>query len=289
MSYALRNTLVLAAVLLVLGGLGWGWLNFTYGESLERLDKDVEKKEIRLKQLGVVLADYDYMQDKLNQTLRRWDFYPKTLLPENSVHETYRYLETISSRRAGFDYEFKLSGVSQSEDVIIANYQLKGNGNYRNINRFIQFLEKSKPMYKIVSLQLTRAAGGQGSDNDIKVTLKFMGMFVSGDKEELIKDGDPFILSSSNFSTRYDPFRPSVLNKLPPNRENLLVVERARVIAILKGLAYIQDQNGNMLTMRVGDRIYLGLIEKIDLKKSEVIFAMNRGGIFDRVVLKLEN
>lgn len=289
MSYALRNTLVLAAVLLVLGGLGWGWLNFTYGESLERLDKDVEKKEIRLKQLGVVLADYDYMQDKLNQTLRKWDFYPKTLLPENSVHETYRYLETISSRRAGFDYEFKLSGISQSEDVIIANYQLKGNGNYRNINRFIQFLEKSKPMYKIVSLQLTRSAGGQGSDNDIKVTLKFKGMFVSGDKEELIKDDDPFILSSSNFSTRYDPFRPSVLNKLPPNRENLLEVERARVIAILKGLAYIQDQGGNMLTMRVGDRIYLGLIEKIDLKKSEVIFAMNRGGIFDRVVLKLEN
>jgi len=288
-SYALRNTLVLAAVLLVLGGLGWGWLNFTYGESLERLDKDVDKKEIRLKELEVVLADYDYMQDKLNQTLRRWDFYPKTLLPENSVHETYRYLETISSRRAGFDYEFKLSDISQSEDVIIANYQLKGNGNYRNINRFIQFLEKSKPMYKIVSLQLTRSAGGQGSDNDIKVTLKFKGMFVSGDKEELIKDDDPFILSSSNFSTRYDPFRPSVLNKLPPNRENLLEVERARVIAILKGLAYIQDQGGNMLTMRVGDRIYLGLIEKIDLKKSEVIFAMNRGGIFDRVVLKLEN
>jgi len=288
-SYALRNTLVLAVVLLVLGGLGWGWLNFTYGELLERLDKDVEKKEIRIKQLEVVLADYDYMQDKLNQTLRRWDFYPKTLLPENSVHETYRYLETISSRRAGFDYEFKLSGISQSEDVIIANYQLKGNGNYRNINRFIQFLEKSKPMYKIESLQLTRSAGGQGSDNDIKVTLKFKGMFVSGDKEELIKDDDPFILSSSKFSARYNPFRPSVLNKLPPNRENLLVVERARVIAILKGLAYIQDQGGNMLTMRVGDRIYLGLIEKIDLKKSEVVFAMNRGGIFDRVVLKLEN
>lgn len=289
MSYALRNTLVLTAVLLVLSGLGWGWLNFTYGESLERLDKDVAKKEIRLKELEVILADYDYMQDKLNQTLRRWEFYPKTLLPEKSVHETYRYLETISSRRAGFDYEFKLSGISQSEDVIIANYQLKGNGNYRNINRFIQFLEKSKPMYKIESLQLTRSASGQGSDNDIRVTLKFKGMFVSGDKEELIKDDDPFILSSSNFSTRYDPFRPSVLNKLPPNKENLLVVESARVIAILKGLAYIQDQGGNMLTMRVGDRIYLGLIEKIDLKKSEVVFAMNRGGIFDRVVLKLDN
>ena len=289
MSYALRNTLVLAVVLLILGGSGWGWLNFTYGESLERLDKDLVKKEKRLKQLEVVLADYDFMLDQLNQTLRRWDFYPKTLLPENSVHETYRYLETISSRRAGFDYEFKLSGVSQTGDVIFANYQLKGNGSYRNINRFIQFLEYSKPMYKIESLQLTRTAGGQKSDNDIRVTLKFMGMFVSGDKADLIKDADPFTLSNTNFGTRFDPFKPSVLNKLPPNKDNLLVVERARVIAILKGLAYIQDQSGNMLTMRVGDKVYLGLIEKINLKSSEVIFAMNRGGIFDRVVLKLEN
>ena len=81
MSYALRNTLVLAAVLLVLGGLGWGWLNFTYGESLERLDIDLGKKEKRLMELEIILADYDYMLDKLNQTLRRWEYYPKTLLP----------------------------------------------------------------------------------------------------------------------------------------------------------------------------------------------------------------
>lgn len=289
MSYALRNTLVLAAVLLVLGGLGWGWLNFTYGESLERLDIDLGKKEIRLKELEIILADYDYMLDKLNQTLRRWEYYPKTLLPENSVHETYRYLETISNRRAAFDYEFKLSGVTRSGDVIFANYQLKGSGNYRNINRFIQLLENSKPMYKIESLRLNRAAGGQDAKNEVNVTINFKGMFVSGDKAELIKDDDPFILSNSKFGTRYDPFKPFVLNILPPNRENLLVVERAKVIAILKGLAYIQDQRGNMLTMRVGDKVYLGLVEKINLKKSEVVFAMNRGGIFDRVVLKLEN
>ena len=289
MSYALRNTLVLAAVLLVLGGLGWGWLNFTYGESLERLDIDLGKKEKRLMELEIILADYDYMLDKLNQTLRRWEYYPKTLLPENSVHETYRYLETISNRRAAFNYEFKLSGVTRSGDVIFANYQLKGSGNYRNINRFIQLLENSKPMYKIESLQLNRTAGGQDAKNEVNITLNFKGMFVSGDKAELIKDDDPFILSNVKFGTRFDPFKPFVLNILPPNRENLLVVERAKVIAILKGLAYIQDQRGNMLTIRVGDKVYLGLVEKINLKKSEVVFAMNRGGIFDRVVLKLEN
>ena len=144
-------------------------------------------------------------------------------------------------------------------------------------------------MYKIESLRLNRTAGGQDAKNEVNITLNFKGMFVSGDKAELIKDDDPFILSNVKFGTRFDPFKPFVLNILPPNRENLLVVERAKVIAILKGLAYIQDQRGNMLTIRVGDKVYLGLVEKINLKKSEVVFAMNRGGIFDRVVLKLEN
>jgi len=289
MSYPIRNTIALALVMLLLGGLGWGWLNFTYGDALDKLSKNLVKKEKRLNELEVVLADYDYMQEKLTQTLRRWEFYPKTLLPEETVHETFRYLELISSRRAAFDYEFKLSGISSSGDIIFANYQLKGSGGYRNINRFIQLLENSKPLYKIESLQLSLPAGGQSSDNDVNVTISFKGMFVSGDKADLIKDDDPFVLSSSKYGTRYDPFKPFVLNKLPPNIDNLLIVERAKVIAILKGLAYIQHQSGNMLTMRAGDKVYLGIVEKIDLKRSEVVFAMNRGGIFDRVILKLEN
>ena len=289
MSYAIRNTIILALVMLLLAGLGWGWLNFTYGDALDQLNKDLDKKEKRLEGLEVVLADYDYMQEQLTQTLRRWEFYPKTLLPEETVHETFRYLESISSRRAAFDYEFKLSGISSGGDIIFADYQLKGSGGYRNINRFIQLLENSKPLYKIESLQLSLPAGGQSSDNDVNVTINFKGMFVSGDKADLIKDDDPFVLSSFKYGTLYDPFKPFVLNKLPPNSDNLLIVERARVIAILKGLAYIQHQSGNMLTMRAGDKVYLGIVEKIDLKRSEVVFAMNRGGIFDRVILKLEN
>ena len=150
-------------------------------------------------------------------------------------------------------------------------------------------MENSKPLYKIESLNLSRPAGSQSASGDIDVTLKFKGIFSVGENLENLADEDMYALKDAVYSTRYNPFRPFVLNILPPNTENLLVVERARVIAILKGLAYIQHQQGDMLTMRVGDRVYLGILEKIDLKKGEVVFAMNRGGIFDRVILKLES
>ncbi|TFB12044.1 hypothetical protein E3V55_01815 [Candidatus Marinimicrobia bacterium MT.SAG.3] len=289
MSYAIRNTLVLFAVLLLLLGGGWGWLNFQYGDTLSKLDAQLEIKEARVIHLETILADYDYMQDKLTTTLQRWKFYPKVLLQESSVHETYRYLESISSRRASFDYEFKLSSIEDKGDIVYANYQLKGIGRYSNIYRFIQYLENSKPLYKIESLELSRPSGSRSSQGDVDVTLKFKGMFASDDKTDLTREGNQFELASVNFSSGYDPFKPFILNILPPNTENLLEIERAKVIAIMKGVAYIQGRSGEMKTMRVGDRVYLGVLEKIDLRKREVIFFMNRGGIFEKKTLRLEN
>ena len=289
MSFAVRNTIVLTLVLLLFAGAGWGWLKLAYGDSLEILEATLIKKEARLDELEIILADYDYMQESLDKTLRRQKYYPKILLPEETVHETYRYLESIASRRASFEYEYKLSGISEEGDVLFANYQLKGKGSYRNINKFIHYLENSKPLYKIESLDLSRPAGSQTLSGDIDVTLKFKGIFSIGGKLQKSEDEDMYALKDAAYSTRYNPFKPFVLNKLPPNTENLLIVERAKVIAILKGLAYIQHQDGRMLTMRVGDRVYLGILEKIDLKKGEVVFAMNRGGIFDRVNLRLDS
>ena len=289
MSYAIRNTLVLITVLLIFLGAGWGWLKFSYGDALEKLVSELKVKEARLSQLETILADYDYMQDKLTTTLRRWEFYPKTLLGENSIHETYRYLESIAGQRASFDYEFKLSKIQDKGDIIYANYQLKGEGQYSNIYRFIQYIEKSRPLYKIESLELSRPSGSQFSGGEVDVTLKFKGIFASNVNTELTKEGNPFELASVQYSSRYDPFKPFILNILPPNTDNLLVVERAKVIAIMKGVVYIQGRSGDMKTMRVGDRVYLGILEKIDLRKREVVFTMNRGGIFDKVTLRLEN
>ena len=289
MSYAIRNTLVLFVVLLIFLGAGWGWLKFSYGDTLAKLESELETKEARLSQLETVLADYDYMQDKLTSTLQRWEFYPKSLLGESSIQETYRYLESIAGRRASFDYEFKLSKIVNEGEIVYANYQLKGQGQYGNIYRFIQYIEKSKPLYKIESLDLSRPSGSRSLQGEVDITIKFKGIFASENNTKLTREGDQFELASVQYSSSYDPFKPFILNILPPNTGNLLEIERAKVIAIMKGVAYIQGRSGEMKTMRVGDRVYLGVLEKIDLRKREVVFTMNRGGIFEKETLRLEN
>jgi hypothetical protein len=47
------------------------------------------------------------------------------------------------------------------------------------------------------------------------------------------------------------------------------------------------DQGGTLREMKVGDRVYLGVLSRIDLNGGRVIFNMNKGGIYSTEVLAL--
>jgi Tfp pilus assembly protein PilO len=88
---------------------------------------------------------------------------------------------------------------------------------------------------------------------------------------------------------RIDNFRfmPLILGKLPPNSDNLPIVEKCNLIAITGNVAYIKDQSNNLLKLKVDDKIYLGYLAKVNINKGTVTFKMDRGGIKDTVVFNL--
>lgn len=89
--------------------------------------------------------------------------------------------------------------------------------------------------------------------------------------------------------TKYDPFKPLILSQLPPNLEGLLNVDQAKLVALTNKSAFIIDQKGEMKEMKVGSKVYLGYLSKIDLNRGKVIFELNKGGIYSTVVLQLAN
>ncbi len=89
--------------------------------------------------------------------------------------------------------------------------------------------------------------------------------------------------------TNYDPFRPLVLASLPPNIYNRVNVDRSKLIALTSKSAFIQDQKGELKEMKVGDKIYLGFLSRIDLNNGKVIFNLNKGGIYSTATLNLAN
>jgi len=60
------------------------------------------------------------------------------------------------------------------------------------------------------------------------------------------------------------------------------------LIGMTPSAVYLRDQDGQMVTLRPNDRVYLGRLETIDAQRGRVTFRLNRGGIIDVVTLEVQ-
>ena len=49
----------------------------------------------------------------------------------------------------------------------------------------------------------------------------------------------------------------------------------------------VRDRKGRFNSLKVGDKVYLGYLTRIDPKRGEAEFTLNKGGIIEKVVLKI--
>ncbi|NQT97981.1 MAG: LysM peptidoglycan-binding domain-containing protein [Candidatus Marinimicrobia bacterium] len=178
MSYAIRNSIILSVVLILLVTGGYFFIQFKYDKSIDKLVSDIEEKEQFVSKLNSILADYEYYDHELSLSNVKLDYYPKQVLPERLIHSTYRYFDKISTQRAAFNYTFKLIGTKLVDNVIYASFQLKGEGLFSNIAHFIYRLENGKPIYEIETITVRNKSNKEYSANQVvDVTLKIIGMF----------------------------------------------------------------------------------------------------------------
>lgn len=292
MSYENRNSLILLIFLVVLGVGGYLFVKAKFGKDFSTVEKELKTKEDRLKNLQTALADIDVYEKLLKETSEKLKYYPKVILPEQTISQTYRYLEEIDRYGTFFNFKFALQGVQRKDNVSTASYELSGEGNFPKILRFVKRIEYGMPLYKIELLTLHRksqkAPVQKQSEGDLEVQIKLAGIFFTQIKDpELVTAIFYPIIQESSFS-EYDPFSPLILDYLPPNTENLLVIENCQLIALTAQTAFVQLPNTAVQQLSIGDRVYLGYLKTIDLNKGEARFAMDRGGISDIVALRIK-
>ena len=86
----------------------------------------------------------------------------------------------------------------------------------------------------------------------------------------------------------YDAFYPLIRNEIPPNVDELLDVQGAKLLALIPEGAFIADTHGNTYLVWEGEQVYLGYLTKIDYEENNVSFILNKGGIIERITLELE-
>jgi hypothetical protein len=90
-----------------------------------------------------------------------------------------------------------------------------------------------------------------------------------------------------DYTAAKNPFLPLVLWDLPPNINNLPDVRYNKLLALTKNTAYFKSVNGEINSVNIGDNVYLGKLTAINENKGEAIFVMNYGGIYEKLIRKL--
>ena len=172
------------------------------------------------------------------------------------------------------------------KEFFFHEYKLTGGGNYNDVYKMIYAIEQSKELKKVEKLSLSNLVK---TDDEIPLFLVnfelIAQVYFSADSRFA-----PAELVENNLSTGpiYDAFYPLIRNEIPPNVDNLLDVQGARLLALIPEGAFVADNKGNTYLVWEGEQVYLGYLTKIDYDNNTVSFILNKGGIIEQVTLQLD-
>lgn len=172
------------------------------------------------------------------------------------------------------------------KEFFFHEYKLSGGGNFNDVYKMIYAIEQSKELKKINKLSLSNLIRTEDEVPLFLVNFELTAqVYFSSDNRFA-----PAELVENKLTTEpiYDAFYPLIRNEIPPNVDNLLDVQGARLLALIPEGAFVADTKGNTYLVWEGEQVYLGYLTKIDYDNNTVDFILNKGGIIEKVTLELE-
>lgn len=288
MNTKLKNTLIILAILIFIAAAG---IVFTYVIQRGKI-KDREKK---IKDLAVYQLDTETLQDNLLKAKRK-------VAQLDSILATRKYILAGNVTQSGFfdfvnevSYSFssfsyvnvEYNDVKAQKNYNEYGYTLSGTAEYSDFNRLLYAIEQSKAIKKVTLVDLSNNVKlDEDSDPHYLVNYKIkVGVLFSDDPKIATTE---YRENSLVPNPVYNSFYPLIRSEIPPNKEKLLDVQNAKLLALIPDGAFLSDASGNTYLLWEGDKVYLGYITKIDYEKNQVQFILNKGGIIEKLTLDLQ-
>jgi hypothetical protein len=307
MNYPIRNTLLLLTVALLVCTAGIIVVSYPYRIAVHQTSEKLaqQKKELETLRAGNQL--YEEAEETLLSIQSVWGSFPKQLLrneQENSV-VSFEYFNTIASENdSKIHYNFQNEhSASVKRGIVSENtYILTGTAPFVHLYRFIWKLEHNPYVYTIKDIEVqpdeeTDSAPdmisptGMGSRQTVWFTVvlcgysaalpELVGIHPFGKEQYELKKRHPDTL-------RINPFNALIAKQVPPNIQSLFDSEKAVLIGLSPHTAYFRDGAGKIWELHAGDTVYLGVLTKIDIQHRSAEFHLNKGGIGETKVIKLE-
>ena len=290
MSYALRNTIVLAAFLVVIFGVGIYLTKVEQRGEMKTLQVESESYDRTISQRPEMEKEMQISETKLAEMKEKYSKRFKVIPSNDTTALTYAYLNRIMDASGFVKFDMLYQGAKSYKQYGYNIYNLKGETSYNNLFRFIWYLEHARLLYKIGDITLTghevRESTREAPKTIVPFTMELHAHYstVAGVSSEYSGE-DKTLYRSVGVGLNF--LRPLISSEPPANLRGLVDVERSDLRAVMADKVFIVDEKGVGHVLRVGDEVYLGYLTKIDPSKNEAEFTLNKGGIIDRVVLKV--
>lgn len=278
--------MILILIAIVAGG---GVFNYVYLKG-KIADKEKKIKDLKLFQLDTETLQLQLVNLKnrvaqLDSILQNRKYNIPYNLPQSDFFDFVNKVSFSFSPDSYVNIEY--NDTETGANFNIYNYTLNGVADFNDLNTLIYAIEESKLLKKISAVELT---------NNVKVDKDGTPHYLVNFKFKVavyFSDNDRFYVK--NFTENslvpnpvYDIFYPLIRNEIPPNKEGLLDVQSASLLALIPDGAFLVDANGNTYLLWEGDKVYLGYLTNINYQTNEVSFVLNKGGIIESVTLKLD-
>lgn len=250
-------------------------------EKLEELNKNVyDPVELNERYLNLQKRSYE-----LDSILAHREFN----IPQNiSSIKFYNFINNVVANFPQItQVNVEYLRQAPAKEFFFHEYKLTGSGNFNDVFKLIYAIEQSKELKKITQLSLSNLIK---TDEDqvpmflVNFEMTAQTYFASDNRFAPAK----FVENNLNTEPIYDAFYPLIRNEIPPNVDNLLDVQGAKLLAIIPEGAFVADTKGNTYLVWEGEQVYLGYLTKIDYDNNSVDFILNKGGIIEKVKLELD-
>lgn len=288
MNKKLRSTLGLLALLIIILVIGGIYL-FAFQRSA------INERQEKLAELNANVYDPEELNARYLALERRSAELDSILsarkfnIPQNIASiKFYNFINSIVANFSQYT-QVNVEYLDQKKDkeFFVHQYKLSGSGYFNEVYSMIYAIEQSKELKKVSQLNL---------GNLIRTDKEGVPLFlVSFDMTaQVYYSADSRFAAVAMMENQlttgplYDSFYPLIRNEIPPNVDNLLDVQGAKLLALIPEGAFVADTKGNTYLVWEGEQVYLGYLTKIDYDSNTVSFILNKGGIIEKVTLELD-
>ena len=290
MPYAVRNSIILAVLLVLFSGAGGGYIYLHQNKRIEEIQAERGKIQQELGDVKDLYNRLASVQLRVQQLTGAWTLRPKLVPAAEVASNTNVYLNEILVMSPDLDLNVLTQEKVEQDGCGYVRYHISGQGPFFSLARLFQYIEHGPKLMKLTNVEPREVHSVDKDHGALVHTVQFDADLLAYHTTQtpFADSAKAPLLSEVTFQPiTYNPFLSLINPEIPPNVYDLPDVEKSTLLAVMKGRAFISDQHNQLVMLTEGDEVYLGYVSKIMPERRQVLFLLNKGGIIERYMLTL--